>query len=111
MVSLHAWQPRWARAAGERPVVSPLVRWQLAHGEPAVASLRHVAVVLDSPLYRRLRLLCDGTRDRAALASELGAWQTGEGAGLVEKAVAGDELTRVVAENLDRAAGAALFVA
>src|SRR5207245_4511429 len=97
-------------AAGERPVISPLVRWQLAHGESAVASLRHVAVVVDSPHYRQLLLLCDGTRDRGALAGALAAWQAGEGAAVVEKPVARDDLGRVVAENLDGAAAAGLLV-
>src|SRR5205814_7488150 len=104
------YQPHRARAAGERPVVSPLARWQLARGETAVASLRHVAVVVDSPLYRQLLLLCDGTRDRAALTDALAAWQAGEGATVVEKPVAREELTRVVAENLDRAAEVGLLV-
>ena len=56
---------------GERPRSSELARRQLALGAEAVTSLDHETVGLDERM-RRLVELADGTRDREALARELG---------------------------------------
>jgi hypothetical protein len=71
MLSLHASPPRLAYRPGERPEASPLARRQAAEGE-FVTTLRHRSVRLEDDLGRRLVTLLDGTRDRAALAAELG---------------------------------------
>jgi methyltransferase-like protein/ubiquinone/menaquinone biosynthesis C-methylase UbiE len=56
---------------GERPRASPLARAQAAAGRPAVSSLLHANVRLESELENRLLVLLDGTRDREALCAEL----------------------------------------
>jgi hypothetical protein len=69
-VELSAAPDRHVLAAGERPVTSPVARWQAARG-PELTSLTHEPVRLDDPLGRLLVRLCDGTRDRAALVEAL----------------------------------------
>ena len=69
-VELSSAPDRHVAAAGERPEASPVARWQAARG-PELTSLTHDPVRLDDPLGRLLIRLCDGTRDRAALADAL----------------------------------------
>ena len=53
-----------------RPEASALARWQLRDEPGRVTNLRHESIQVDGELGRALILLLDGTRDRAALASE-----------------------------------------
>ena len=76
-LELSAAPDRHVTAAGERPEASPLARWQAARG-PELTSLAHEPVRLDDPLGRVLIRLCDGTRDRGALADALVAAVGGE---------------------------------
>lgn len=55
----------------ERPAITALCRYQAKEGS-RVTSLRHQAVDLDDEAARRLLLLLDGTRDRAALIAQTG---------------------------------------
>jgi SAM-dependent methyltransferase len=66
----HAGPLRVALEPGERPKVSPLARWQAAHG-PAITSLAYTSVRMEEPAARLLITLLDGTRDRAAIRAEL----------------------------------------
>lgn len=61
--------PGAAVRAGDKPLASPLARYQVREG-PDVATLLHTAVVVSDPSARRFLELLDGTRDRAALARE-----------------------------------------
>jgi len=72
LVTLHVHPPALAVAAGERPAASPLARLQ-AQTQDDVTTLQHARVRLEDPNARRLLALCDGTRDRAALARALQA--------------------------------------
>ena len=59
-----------SRAAGvERPVASPLARWQARTGAE-VTSLAYTTVHMEEPAARLLLTLLDGTRDRAAIRAE-----------------------------------------
>lgn len=60
-----------ATRLSERPQLSPLARVQAESGCPVITNLRHFSVDVRDPLFRRLLLLLDGTRDRAALADAL----------------------------------------
>lgn len=62
-----------ATRLSETPKLNPLARMQAEAGQPVVTSLRHFSVDVRDPLFRRLLLLLDGTRDRAALADALAA--------------------------------------
>lgn len=70
LVRLHGAPPALAATPGERPLASPLARVQ-ARSEAAVTTLLHTSVDLRDPIARRLLVLLDGTRDRAALIDEL----------------------------------------
>ena len=71
MVQLHVHPPALSARPGERPEVTRLARHQAAHGE-LVTNLRHALVRPEDDRGRRLIALLDGTRDRDALAKELG---------------------------------------
>ncbi len=70
MVRLYADPPALAATPGERPVASPLARIQAVAGE-TVTTLLHTSIEIRDPVARRLLVLLDGTRDRAALVKEL----------------------------------------
>ncbi len=66
-VPLHA-----AEEPGERPVASPLARWQARQG-PSLTSLAYTTVRMEEPAARLLITLLDGTRDRAAILADFHA--------------------------------------
>ena len=70
MVQLYAAPPALAAEPGERPVASPLARIQAHTGETVTTPL-HTSVEIRDAVARRLLVLLDGTRDRAALIEEL----------------------------------------
>ncbi len=61
-----------AAGAGDRPVASPVARWQATRRE-LLTTLRHEGVRLPDPVARELLSLLDGSRDRAALAATVAA--------------------------------------
>lgn len=69
-VDLYVHPPALAVTAGERPVASPVVRWQ-ARRQPGVTNLRHEPLRIDDPVALALLPLLDGTRTRAELATAL----------------------------------------
>jgi SAM-dependent methyltransferase len=70
LVMPHAAPLRAVSAAGsERPVASPLARWQAQHGTD-LTSLAYATVRMEEPAARLLITLLDGTRDRAAIRAE-----------------------------------------
>jgi methyltransferase-like protein len=73
LVALHLDAPRFAAAAGDYPVASPLARAQAAAGRDLVANLRPSMVRLDSKPALELLQLLDGSRDRAAILQDLAA--------------------------------------
>ena len=70
-VDLHAHPSVFVTEISERPMTSPLIRWQIQQG-PSISSLRHLPLKIEDALGRDLLRLLDGTRDRAALLEELG---------------------------------------
>ncbi|HWQ54605.1 MAG TPA: class I SAM-dependent methyltransferase [Bryobacteraceae bacterium] len=71
LVELHATPGRFVCKAGEHPEASAVARLELRDGSQA-PTLTHGVVEMEDEIGRRLVLLLDGTRDRAALAAELG---------------------------------------
>jgi hypothetical protein len=53
----------------ERPLASPLARWQARRGSE-ITSLAYQLVMMEEPAARLLITLLDGTRDRAAVRAE-----------------------------------------
>jgi 2-polyprenyl-3-methyl-5-hydroxy-6-metoxy-1,4-benzoquinol methylase len=70
LVEMAAWRPEFVLVAGERPMASPLSRLQ-ANRRLKMTTLAHTCVEAEDEQCRRLVTLLDGTRDRAALRSEL----------------------------------------
>ncbi len=66
----HAGPLRAASDPGDRPIASPLARWQAAQG-PDLTSLAYQTVRMEESAARLLITLLDGTRDRAAIRAEL----------------------------------------
>ena len=100
LVELHSLPPLFTTAIGERPRVSPLARWQARNGS-MLTTLRHSSIEIEDGIVRKLIMLLDGTRDRAALKRELLPL-----AEQIDEAVFDDELER----NLARAAMMALLM-
>ena len=71
IVDLHT-VPGAATSAGDRPIASPLARYEAARGLPLIGTLDHRALSNDDPSAREFLLLLDGTRDHAALAAASG---------------------------------------
>jgi SAM-dependent methyltransferase len=63
--------PGIAAAPGETPCTSPLVRYQAVNGQSLVTTLSHRAIEIEGEEARRMLMLLDGTRDRAALCSAM----------------------------------------
>jgi methyltransferase-like protein len=70
LVELYTHVPRFVVEVSERPIASPVARFQAAQGETRLASLRHRDVEL-TPLPRLILMHLDGTRDRSALLALL----------------------------------------
>ena len=70
LVRLYATPPALAAVPAERPVASPLARIQ-GRTDETITTLLHTSVEVSDPIVRRLLVLLDGTRDRAALVDEL----------------------------------------
>jgi methyltransferase-like protein/SAM-dependent methyltransferase len=70
VVEFRTTPPPIARTISERPVVSPLTRWQVQHSQ-FVTSQFHVAVKIEDEIGRCLLSSLDGTLDRPALLEKL----------------------------------------
>jgi hypothetical protein len=71
-VALRSRPQAFTLTPGEVPRASPLARAQIAAGRTRLASLRGGAVDVEEKAMRDFLALCDGRRDRAALAREMG---------------------------------------
>jgi hypothetical protein len=67
VVEPHVYPPVLVSEAGERPLASPVARWQAKNGE-RITNLRHETLTLKETRVRRLLALLDGTRTRKELA-------------------------------------------
>lgn len=70
LVHLHAFVPHLVETVSDRPLASPVARWQVNECRP-VTNLLHHSITLDDPLLRRLLALLDGARGRTELVGEL----------------------------------------
>jgi hypothetical protein len=70
LVDAHVYPPRLVLQPGEYPVASPVARMQAARSD-LVTTLRHRTVRLGDSLSRQLVQLLDGSRNLAALTSQL----------------------------------------
>jgi len=70
VVEFRVSLPPVAGSVSERPVASPVARWQAQHGN-FVASLFHVAVKVEDEIGRCLLSSLDGSLDRSALTEKI----------------------------------------
>jgi methyltransferase-like protein len=70
VVELRVAAPRLAPSVSERPIASPVARYQLQNGSKTVTNLRHEPIELPE-LPRQMTMLLDGTRDAEALATDI----------------------------------------
>jgi hypothetical protein len=70
LVEMHLHAPIFSLEASERPIANPLARLQALDG-PIITTLLHNNIKLEDDLGRRLLLLLDSTKDRAALLRDL----------------------------------------
>jgi methyltransferase-like protein len=78
VLELHTWAPEVVAEISERPIASPLARYQFLHGRK-LTTLWHGSMNLAEDLSRPLFGLLDGTRNIAALAEALlGMVQSGK---------------------------------
>ena len=59
-----------AVAEVERPLASPLARWQARTGAEEITSMAYTSIRMDEPAARLLLGLLDGTRDREAIRAD-----------------------------------------
>jgi methyltransferase-like protein/SAM-dependent methyltransferase len=72
VLELYPRAPDFVVQVSERPVASPLARFQVERG-PDVANLRHDQVEIEDEIGRELLRLLDGTRNRDSLLEDLAA--------------------------------------
>jgi len=70
-ILLHLHPPRLTEVAGERPLASPVARWQARRGV-TVTNLEHEPMQIADAPPRALLALLDGRRDREALDAAVG---------------------------------------
>ena len=70
VVEAHVHVPPFVCDSGERPLASPVARWQARKSE-RITNLRHETLTFKDAGARRLLALLDGTRTREALAEAL----------------------------------------
>lgn len=99
LIRLHSWYPQLPRHAAERPVASPIARWQIQH-EPRVTSLTHRTVEVEDAIGQSLLALLDGTRDRPTLCEAI--YQKLHEKKMISRGAATPELIRAeIAERLE----------
>jgi len=107
--------PDFVVEVSERPLASPLARFQVERGLP-VANLRHVEVEIEDEIGRELLKLLDGTRNPDALLDDLTAVVSSKKLLLtkestrVEKEEIRSVLSRDLESNLQKLAKFALLV-
>lgn len=79
IVEFRASAPRFTTVITERPVASPVARWQAAHGD-FVTSLFHVVVKVEDEIGRQLLTWLDGSLDRKTLGDRLWHFLKSKGA-------------------------------
>lgn len=70
LVAFRTVMPPFTLNVRERPVTSPVVRWQAQHGN-VVTSQFHIAVKVEDEIGRQLLTWLDGNNDRGALVEKI----------------------------------------
>jgi methyltransferase-like protein len=115
LIELSTWQPEFASSPSERPLASPLARWQARH-QGTVTNLLHRSVGLHK-LHQHLLPYLDGTRVRAALIDTMVAELRGgalrvhrDGQLVQDEKVMREGIESTLEDGLKQMAGFALFI-
>jgi hypothetical protein len=110
LIELHTYSPKIDRRITEKPIASPLARWQVRDGN-FITALFHASLAIQDSLTRELLTLMDGTRDRATLLTALeGSLDEGrraegaEGNPVADEAKMRELLAQALDQNLGRMA-------
>ncbi len=116
LVQLHLHVPPLVAEVSQRPLASPLARWQASRGK-VVTNLLHSSVELEDEMSRQLLQLLDGTHDRAALRDELlsavtrnGIFKRPDGGTAGDEQEMRDLITGTIEANLQKLMRLALLV-
>lgn len=116
LIELHSYAPKINRVISEKPVASPLARWQIRDSN-FITTLFHSSLTIEDALTRELLGLMDGTRDRAALLAALEdtldkrrVTEGAEGQPIFEDKKARELLSQALDQNLERMARMGLLV-
>jgi SAM-dependent methyltransferase len=117
LVDLHLTLPPFVVHVSDKPLASPLARWQ-ARRSDVVATLHHRTLKLGNAIHRGLLALCDGSRDLATLRADLvqvfesGAldWLDGDGKPIRDMTVVGKAIDEELEDFLQKAARSAVFM-
>ncbi len=116
VIKLHSHRPAIQLTVTSHPVAYRLARWQAQHSE-VVTSLLHASVILENELNQRLLQLLDGTRDHAALMTDLTAVMESrlpltlkDGQAINDRAALAQMISDTLEENLQSCARLALLV-
>lgn len=78
LLELRTTQGAYNTVVGDRPMASPLARWQAARGETILSTLRHDTLDVTDPVGLAFVASLDGTRTRQALLAEALALRGGD---------------------------------
>jgi methyltransferase-like protein/cyclopropane fatty-acyl-phospholipid synthase-like methyltransferase len=118
LLELHVYVPPYVVHVSDKPVASPLARWQ-ARRSDVVPTLHHRSLKLPNSIHRGLLALLDGSRDRAALRTDVlqvfasGALDLldGDGKPISDMSLVGKAIDDELEEFLQKAARTAMFMA
>ena len=71
MMFLQTHEPQYTLEVSEKPLASPIARWQAENNSQYISSLFYTSSQLDDKIGKALLKLTDGTRDRAQLINDL----------------------------------------
>jgi hypothetical protein len=117
LLDLHLSLPPFVLRLSEKPLASPLARWQARRGE-VVTTLHHRTLKLGNAIQRGIIALCDGSRGRAALRADLVQvfesgvldWLDGDGKPIRDMAIVGQAVDQELDALLQIAAQSAVFM-
>lgn len=99
-VEFNAGPPPGVAEAGERPIASPLARFQVSRGQSTLCGLDHNLVDFEDSQSRHLLSLLDGAHDRASLTEAM-----------IQFGTAPEDAASIVATQLDGLAKLGMLVA
>jgi SAM-dependent methyltransferase len=70
LLRLHVHEPVYTTTVSEKPLASPIARWQAEHSD-LITTLLCTAIAVQDDIGRELVKLLDGTRDRRQLIADL----------------------------------------